>query len=318
MQVSEVKTSSSASNLVQAKRQPFFNKEGQDSFFFKSNETTTSFFSPTTIQPKLTIGQPNDKYEVEADAMADKVVQKLSESDSSSTSESQIPEIQAKCNTCDKEEEVQKKEEEEVHAKEDESPAIEEQVPELQQKPIFESNTDEAIQAKIEPTVAEPIMTPVKISPAVPTPITQPAVQAKCDDCEKEAVEEGEEVQELQRKEAHDQRAGKAEERGAEGRAHAAQRRHEADFQVLEGGGDATAGRKAVDHVADGGNGTDQAPEGSEQAQEYQQAGHVAPQVVGVGSDIPKATGCTALARVGAPGSLFLIRIFDFGLFSLR
>ncbi|MDO6818883.1 DUF4157 domain-containing protein [Zobellia sp. 1_MG-2023] len=203
MQVSEVKTSSSASNLVQAKRQPFFNKEGQDSFFFKSNETTTSFFSPTTIQPKLTIGQPNDKYEVEADAMADKVVQKLSESDSSSTSESQIPEIQAKCNTCDKEEEVQKKEEEEVHAKEDESPAIEEQVPELQQKPIFESNTDEAIQAKIEPTVAEPIMTPVKISPAVPTPITQPAVQAKCDDCEKEAVEEGEEVQELQRKEAH-------------------------------------------------------------------------------------------------------------------
>ena len=65
---------------IQMKRQPFFTKQGQGNFFSKSNVATTSFFSPATIQPKLTVGQSNDKYEVEADAMADKVIQQLSES----------------------------------------------------------------------------------------------------------------------------------------------------------------------------------------------------------------------------------------------
>ena len=32
---------------------------------------------PETIQAKLTIGQPDDKYEQEADSMADQVVQRL-------------------------------------------------------------------------------------------------------------------------------------------------------------------------------------------------------------------------------------------------
>jgi len=40
----------------------------------QSKSKPSTFFSPATVQPKLTIGQPNDKYEQEADAMADKVM----------------------------------------------------------------------------------------------------------------------------------------------------------------------------------------------------------------------------------------------------
>lgn len=43
-----------------------------------------SFFSPAPIQTKLKVNQPGDKYEVEADKSADKVIQRLSESDSKS------------------------------------------------------------------------------------------------------------------------------------------------------------------------------------------------------------------------------------------
>ena len=52
-------------------------------------------FSPM-IQTKLTIGQPGDKYEQEADAMAERVVQRLSDSNLP-------PTLQTKCDTCEKE-----------------------------------------------------------------------------------------------------------------------------------------------------------------------------------------------------------------------
>lgn len=52
------------------------------------------FFSLSTIQPKLTIGQPNDKYEQEADAMAEKVNRMPMDNG-----------IQTKCDTCGGEEE---------------------------------------------------------------------------------------------------------------------------------------------------------------------------------------------------------------------
>ena len=82
-----------------------FFREGSDLFadqqpeiqpFFKTNTTSKNgndsgyFFNKPIVQPKLTIGQPGDKYEQEADAMADKVVQKL---DTKST-----PEISGKTN----------------------------------------------------------------------------------------------------------------------------------------------------------------------------------------------------------------------------
>ena len=65
----------------------FFNKEsGQH--FFHSHLNERPFFTKTynqggSIQPKLTIGQPNDIYEKEADAMADKVVRRLALNDQS-------------------------------------------------------------------------------------------------------------------------------------------------------------------------------------------------------------------------------------------
>ncbi len=68
---------SAATNHIQKKQKPFFKKEGQGDFFAKSNDNSDSFFDSNTIQTKLTIGQPNDKYEVEADTMADKIVQRL-------------------------------------------------------------------------------------------------------------------------------------------------------------------------------------------------------------------------------------------------
>lgn len=180
MQVAEVKTSSSASPNVQAKRDPFFSKEGQDSFFSKSNEATSSFFSPTTIQPKLSIGQPNDKYEVEADAMADKVVQRLS--NNSSTGNSFLEgglggvhsggkhtrnTIQTKCATCEEKEKLQKKE------------SLVQDISAIQRKPIFESNEDlskQRLQKK---------------------PICSQIVQPKCSSCDEkeEKLQKKEELQ---------------------------------------------------------------------------------------------------------------------------
>lgn len=73
---------------------PFFNKEnGQDFFHPKaigSSINEQPFFSKNKnnfsgIQTKLTVNQPNDPYEKEADAMADKVVQRLSENNSGVT-----------------------------------------------------------------------------------------------------------------------------------------------------------------------------------------------------------------------------------------
>ena len=52
---------------------PFFEKNGN--FFSQNSSPQSSFFSPPTIQTKLSIGQPNDPFEKEADAIADQVVQ---------------------------------------------------------------------------------------------------------------------------------------------------------------------------------------------------------------------------------------------------
>ncbi len=116
MRVSSTKVNDS-SNSHSSKS--FFDRSGSQSFFFGNQEVKTPFFTTSIIQPKLTIGQPNDKYEQEADSMADKVVQKL---DSSSTS---TP-VQKKCESCEEDERLQKKEEE----------------LEVLRKPIFESDRE--------------------------------------------------------------------------------------------------------------------------------------------------------------------------------
>ncbi len=86
----------------------------------------------------------------------------------------------------------------------------------------------------------------------------------------------------LQVEEAEDQRSGEAEQRGRERNAHAAERRGQAFLQRVEQRAGVAADLQPVDHLADRADGFDQAPEGAEQAEEHQQAGHVAGDVAGL------------------------------------
>jgi len=160
LKVAEAHKSTTAKSQVQAKQEPFFKKEGDSDFFSKSNEAS-QFFSPTTIQPKLKIGKPNDKYEVEADSMADKVVQRLNNPSSQETTVSDSKTstaVQAKHSPSKQEEKLQKKEDEDEFSETDTG---------LQQKAIFESN-------------AEQLDTDVQTKPLIPF------IQAKCATCEQE------------------------------------------------------------------------------------------------------------------------------------
>ncbi len=74
-------TTASQSHQEQGEKQtPFFAKERDQAFFGKNaSQAPDNFFPSNPVQTKsasdgLTIGQPGDKYEVEADAMADAVV----------------------------------------------------------------------------------------------------------------------------------------------------------------------------------------------------------------------------------------------------
>ena len=61
-------------SFSQHSSKPFFNRSDEGSFFSPSREFKPPFFRPSIIQPKLTIEKPGDKYEQEADAVAEKVV----------------------------------------------------------------------------------------------------------------------------------------------------------------------------------------------------------------------------------------------------
>jgi hypothetical protein len=157
------------------KSNPFFNKESEQDFFhssineqpfFSKSKTNSSF----PIQTKLTIGAPNDMYEKEADATADKVVQRLLQSGiqtkSFSSDTMNAPFLQKKCADCEEEpikQQIRKKpvfesnserldddksiqrkcaeceKEEKLQKKERQEDAVKEQI---QRKPIFESNTE--------------------------------------------------------------------------------------------------------------------------------------------------------------------------------
>gem|GEM_PF-2674665 len=74
---------------------------------------------PPRVQAKLTVGQPNDSYEQEADRVADQVVQRLAKTDAKAANKEQLPEwqkspissvggdegLQMKCAACAAEEE---------------------------------------------------------------------------------------------------------------------------------------------------------------------------------------------------------------------
>lgn len=125
---------------MQRKIKPFF-RHGERSFFQRSIGMDQPFFHSNPVQRKLTIGQPNDKYEKEADAMADQVVQRLTMPEVLTKKETTVqakplasaitPLVQAKCAHCEREEKLQQKEDDEM---------VQESPLEIQRKPIFESN----------------------------------------------------------------------------------------------------------------------------------------------------------------------------------
>jgi chemotaxis protein histidine kinase CheA len=133
------------------KNTSFFNKESEQGFFHPmaigSSINEQPFFSKSRnnndgIQTKLSIGQPNDVYEKEADSMADKVVQRLAQPEDMTKKEHAVqtkpfstsftPFVQRKCDHCEEEDKLQKKEkgnEKLVNGK-------------LQKKPILESTAE--------------------------------------------------------------------------------------------------------------------------------------------------------------------------------
>ena len=179
-------TTASVAAPAKKSNTPFFNKEGGQDFFspvkteqpfFSNNKSATPF-----IQAKLTVGKPNDPYEQEADSVADKVVQRLSEpgADHQQTTGTTAgdkpasvqakpiastitPMVQAKCAECEQKEKLQKKEDKEQE--------------EVQRKPVFESNEEKPVQRKSEPSA---------------TSNGTPAIQL-CAACDGEASEEQEE-----------------------------------------------------------------------------------------------------------------------------
>ncbi len=72
----------------------------------KSSYQNHGFF----FQPKLTINQPNDTYEVEADAMADKVMRMNMPSNAVQLMPLPISSVQRKCAHCEEEQKMQRKE----------------------------------------------------------------------------------------------------------------------------------------------------------------------------------------------------------------
>lgn len=130
-----MKVAESKSAATPAKANASFFNKGGDTALLSDSATETPFFnkqnnSPFFVQTKLTIGQPNDKYEQEADQIADQVVQgkAITPENLSAT-----PFVQRKCAACEEEEKLQSKEDEE------DGPLLK---GELKRKPIFDSDAE--------------------------------------------------------------------------------------------------------------------------------------------------------------------------------
>lgn len=100
---------------------PFFGTTGHDAFFPSTSRSQAGFFQ--AVQPKLTIGEPGDKYEKEADAVADHVARRMPQSPAPSKDREE-EKLQRKCEDCKKEETIRKKEKEPGSEAAERSPAI--------------------------------------------------------------------------------------------------------------------------------------------------------------------------------------------------
>jgi hypothetical protein len=128
-----MKEHASRNPALQAKKKGgFFNKKGPGTFFGPAAAPAPFF------QTKLTVGEPNDVYEKEADATADKVVQRLSAGDDKTPAP---PAVQKKCADCEANDQEKKQ---------------------VQTKPIFDSKADpmeDGLRRK-ETSSATPTVTP--------------------------------------------------------------------------------------------------------------------------------------------------------------
>ncbi len=147
MKATDTKTTTQLHTQTEAEQQPFFQKEGAD--------RTSAVSEQPFFQPKLKVGRPGDKYEREADATADRVVNQLP-----------APAVQAKCAACEAEEE------------------------EIQRKPIFESAEEQVQQKAIAPSLQLQEAEAAPDEEMKEVPEEEEMVQAKCAACE----EEGEDV----------------------------------------------------------------------------------------------------------------------------
>jgi hypothetical protein len=119
---------------------PFFQKGRGNGFFQPARPE--GFFSGGTVrsgvvQTKLSIGHPHDVYEKEADSVADRVIQRLSQGGGSHEKAPVVTPLGnagiQECAACEKEERLERKEEDEIG---------ELKKGKIQKKPIFDSNED--------------------------------------------------------------------------------------------------------------------------------------------------------------------------------
>ncbi|MCF6404962.1 DUF4157 domain-containing protein [Chitinophaga filiformis] len=76
IKATDTKSTASKAKQQQSSDRSFFGKEEGNSAFFGEKETAKE---PFFVQRKLTVGQPDDPYEKQADQVADKVVQRMSQ-----------------------------------------------------------------------------------------------------------------------------------------------------------------------------------------------------------------------------------------------
>lgn len=110
---SEKSADTTSTTATRTSQEPFFGKKGEGGFFETARQGVPPF-----IQAKLTINQPGDMYEQEADRVADQVVQRLETPSTEPTTPllSAVAKpstaIQTKADPLEQEEQIQRKEEE--------------------------------------------------------------------------------------------------------------------------------------------------------------------------------------------------------------
>ena len=190
MKTAETKISPAVANLQRGSKEPFFGRQWDAGFHSAINETGPFFSKTPSIQAKLTIGRPNDKYEQEADAVADKVVQKLSEPKTiQRKQDSSINHfIQPKCAECEKEE-LQKKEEENAgeNTSELQRQAESAALPDPPSSPDDNNfnSISNSVQLKCNNCEFESLKPAIQAKPIFESDAEEP-VQRKCEACEKE------------------------------------------------------------------------------------------------------------------------------------